>query len=156
MKFMRLFLLAFIFVLGVQVNSAQKLPGGIKSYLDRNYKGWQLSPSREECSSDVNPGFVSSDFSGDGNRDYAVKFIRGQRGYIIAFVKMKSTFKPFVLHNYTAEEANTEALSIWKKGSVFENDNKKLRLKRDAPGDYFCDSDVGGIHYYQNGKFIGY
>ena len=149
-------LVAICLLVLVQVVSAQKLPSEIRSYLDRNYKGWRLSPSRKDCGADVNAGFVSSDFSGDGKRDFAVKFIKGQKGYILAFVKMKRTFKPFVLHSYNAEEAEASSLGIWKKGTLFGYENRGLRLRHDAPSDFLCESDVGGIHYYRNGKFVGY
>lgn len=81
---------------------------------------------------------------------------KAEKVTLLAFLKWGSSFKPFVLHNSTAEEAGTSILSVRKKGSIFEYENKKLRLKHDAPSDYFCDSDVGGIHYYRNGKFVGY
>ena len=143
-------------LLATGLSFGQQLPNAIKHYLDKSYRGWKLSPSRKDCNADVNLGFVTGDFNGDANRDYAVKFSSGQKGYILAFLKLRNGFKPFVLHIYTADEARTSTLSVWKKGSIFEYNNKKLRLRHDAPSDYFCESDDGGIHYYRNGKFVGY
>lgn len=156
MKSKKWFLIAFIFVIGTQVSFTQNVPREITNYLGKHYSGWKLSPSRKECSEEVNRGFISSDFSGDGKKDYALKFTGGKKGFILAFVRNGRGFKPFVLHNYAADDANTEALSVQHKGSIFEVENKKLKLKHDAVRDYFCESDVGGIHYYQNGKFVGY
>jgi len=146
----------FAIILVAQETFAQNLPSAIKTYLNRNYAGWKLSPTRKNCDPNINPGFVAGEFDGDGNRDYAVKFSSGDKGYVLAFLQSGNTFKPFVLHNYTAEEARASSFAIWKKGSIFEYNNKKLRLKHDSPSDYFCESDVGGIHYYRNGKFVGY
>lgn len=153
-KFVLMSLLLTIFI--QQHNFAQTLPAKIKTFLNGNYKGWNLSPSEKDCNSDVNEGFISGDFNGDKKVDFAVKFTKNKKGYILAFLKTRKSFKAFVLHNYDAEEAKYSSLGVWKKGEVFEYNDKSFRLKYDAPSDYRCESDVGGIHYYQNGKFVGY
>jgi hypothetical protein len=135
---------------------AQNLPVRIKNYLNENYKGWKLSPSKQGCGDETNNGVVKGNFNADKKIDYAVKFTRGKKGYIIAFLAQKQNYKAFVLHNYSAEEANTEYLTTYKSGEIFKYNKKSIRLNFDAPSDYFCESDDGGIHLYRNGKFIGY
>jgi hypothetical protein len=135
---------------------AQIMPKQIKNYLNKNYRSWKLSPSEEGCGSETNNGIVKGNFNGDRNLDYAIKFTRGKKGFIIAFLAQKQDYKPFILHDTDAEDVKYLSLWTWKKGEVFELENKKIRLKYDAPADYRCESDVGGIHYYRNGKFIAY
>ena len=141
---------------------AQTLPTQIKSYLNKIYKGWKLSPSEVGCGADVNRGFVRGDFNGDKNLDYAIKFTRGKKGFVIAFLAQKQGYKAFILHNTDAEEVNNSSLGILKKGNEFpyggvnDVDGKSFRLRYDAPSDYQCESDVGGIHYFRNGKFTAY
>ena len=144
------------------VGFAQVLPAQIKSYLNKNYKGWKLSPSTEGCGPETNNGVVKGSFNADKKLDYAVKITRRKKGYIIAFLAQNQGYKAFVLHNTDAEEVNFSSLGTLKKGSEFpyggvnDVDGKSFRLKYDAPQDYHCESDVGGIHYYRNGKFIAY
>jgi hypothetical protein len=135
---------------------AQTLPKQIKNYLNTSYKGWKLSPSAKDCGTETNNGIVKGNFNGDGNLDYTVKFTRGKKGFIIAFLAQKQGYKPFILHNTDADDVKYSSLMTWKKGEVFEAEDIKFRLKYDAPADYRCESDVGGIHYYRNGKFIAY
>ncbi len=146
----------FLIFLMMQTSFAQTLPTKIKSYLDKNYNGWKLSPSKKGCGEKTNNGVVNGNFNGDQKLDYAIKITSGKKGYIIAFLAQKQNYKAFVLHNYTAEEANTEYLTTYRRGEIFKYNKKNIRLNFDAPSDYFCESDDGGIHLYRNGKFIGY
>lgn len=152
----RLILSSFFLVLFMaQLNFAQTLPTKIKSYLNKNYKGWILT--KDKCSGKNGKAVVKGNFNGDRKIDYAAKFVRGKKGYIIAFLARNQNYKAFVLHDsLSAEEAAGLSLDVWKKGELFESEGKNFRLKYDAPSDYFCESDVGGIHYFRNGKFVGY
>lgn len=136
------------------------LPKFIKNHLDRLYKGWKLSPTEKDCAAsaeDVNNGIVEGNFNGDKKPDYAVKFTRGKRSYIIAFLALTKGYKAFVLHNYSdADEVKYLSLGIWEKGKTYETEDRSIVLKYDAPSDFRCESDVGGIHLYQNGKFTAY
>jgi len=144
-------------LLGVTVAAVgQGLPKGVADHLNRNYPGWKLAPSAANCTMYSNGGYVSGDFDGDGRRDYAVKFTNGDKGFLIAFLKKRSHYKAFVLHDTDSSEVTNSGLGIWKKSEVFEYEDKQLRLRRDAPADFPCESDAGGIHYYQDGKFVGY
>lgn len=141
---------------------AVTLPAQIKTYLTRNYRGWKLSPTTKDCGAEfTNNGVVTGNFNGDRKPDYAVKMTRGKKGYIIAFLAQNAGFKPYVLHNTDADDVNNLTLGVMKKGETFElggdaEDGMRLRLQYDAPEDYRCESDVGGIHYFRNGKFVGY
>jgi len=132
------------------------IPAKIKKYLNLNYRGWKPAPSKKGCGPEVNEGFIHGDFDGDGKRDYAVKFTKGKKGYMLALLRRGSNYRAFVLHNASSEEVISSSLILWKKGELFEDGEVKFRLKRDAPAEYGCESDVGGVHYYRNGKFVNY
>jgi parvulin-like peptidyl-prolyl isomerase len=132
------------------------LPARVRKYLNTHYRGWKPAPSEYGCGPDVNSGFVRGDFDGDGKRDYAVKFTKGKKGYMLALLRRGNNYRAFVLHNTDSDEMIYSGLMLWKRGELFENSSLKFRLRRDAPADYHCESDVGGIHYYRNGKFVNY
>jgi parvulin-like peptidyl-prolyl isomerase len=136
--------------------ATETLPVGIRKYLNTHYRGWQLAPSEYACGPQVNPGFIRGDFDGDGKRDYAVKFTKGKKGYMLALLRRGGNYKAFVLHSTDADEMIYSGLMLWKKGETFEDGKIKFRLRRDAPAEYRCESDVGGIHYYRSGKFVNY
>ena len=140
----------------IQANFAATLPVQIKDYLNKNYKGWKLSPSERGCSMETNNGVVKGNFNADSNADYAVKFTRGKKGYIIAFLAQQQNYKAFVLHDTSASDVKNMGLSIWKKGTRYETSERNVYVRYDAPTDFECESDVGGIHVYRNGKFIAY
>ena len=156
----KLVLMGVFFIIFAHARFAVTLPVQIRTYLNRNYRGWKLSPTTKDCAApSTNNGVVAGNFNGDRSTDYAVKLTRGRKGYIIAFVAQNKDYKPFVLHDTDAEDVKTMSLGILKKGEVFgygEDYEKKLRLRYDAPQDYRCESDVGGIHYFRNGKFVAY
>jgi hypothetical protein len=147
---------AVILTLSFGFTTAQSLPRGIRQYLDRNYARWELAPSRRDCNADVNRGFVTGDFDGDKIRDYAVKFTQRRRGFMLAFLRRGYGFRPFILHRFEDGDAKNSSIGVLRKGQVFENSARRVLLRRDAPYDYRCESDVGGLHYYQNGRFVGY
>lgn len=152
----KLVLLSFsLIIFTTQTNFAQPLPTKIKNYLNKNYKGWKLQ--KDECyPSEPGKAIVAGNFNGDKKLDYAVKFVRGKKGFIIAFLAQKQNYKAFVLHDTDAEDVKYLSLDVWKKGERFELGEQNVYLKYDAPSDFRCESDVGGIHLYRNGKFVGY
>jgi hypothetical protein len=134
---------------------AQSLPPEIKKYLGRNYPNWKLS--RDKCyENELGKAIVQGNFNNDKRPDYAVKFTRGRKGYILAFLAQGQNYKAFVLHNTDAEDVNNLTLGIWEKGSRYELGERNIFVKYDAPSDFRCESDVGGIHLYRNGKFKAY
>ncbi len=145
----------FLFAFAAQTNFAQTLPTKIKSYLNKNYKGWKLQ--KDLCYPDE-PGkaVVTGNFNGDKKLDYAIKFVRGKKGFIVAFLAQKQSYKAFILHDTDAEDVKSLSLDVWKKGERFELGEQNVYLRYDAPSDFRCESDVGGIHLYRNGKFVGY
>ena len=135
----------------------ETMPKNIKSYLDRFYKGWKLSPTGTSCPMAANNGIVKGNFNADKKFDYAVKFTRGRKGYVITFLAFAKGYKAFVFRNFTADEANNSSLKIWNKGSDFPyGDNKLVSLKYDAPVYQHCETGASGMHLYQNGKFTAY
>ncbi len=146
---------SFFVVLLAQASFAQTLPVKIKGYLNKNYKGWKLQ--KDLCYPDE-PGraVVTGNFNGDRKLDYAVKFVRGKKGFILAFLAQKQNYKAFVLHNTDATEVKALSLDVWKKGDRYEMGDQNVYVKYDAISDFRCESDIGGIHLYQNGKFIAY
>ena len=146
-----LFLIAF----AAQTNFAQTLPPKIKSYLNKNYKGWKLQ--KDECfPNEPGKAVVTGNFNGDRKLDYAVKFVRGKKGFIVAFVAQKQDYKAFILHNTDADDVKSLSLDVWKKGDRYELGDQNVYVKYDAVSDFRCESDAGGIHLYRNGKFISY
>jgi hypothetical protein len=132
---------------------AQTLPGSLRSYLSRNYQGWKLAG---ECKDGNKASVISGDFDGDGKKDFAVKFIRGKTGFLMAFLHKGSKYEPYYLHIWKdAEEARLSGLILFKKGERYE-ESYPWKLKVDAPADFPCESDAGGLHVYRNGKFIAY
>lgn len=137
-----------------QVCLTQTLPRSLKAYLDRNYRGWELAGECYE-KPDENKRILVGDFDGNGKRDYAVKFVRGSKGFMMAFLSKGVGWKPFFLHIYDAEDAKFSDLLLFEKGEKYDA-SYPWKLKTDAPADFRCESDVGGIHVYRKGKFIGY
>jgi hypothetical protein len=151
-----IFLLALIILVPAVRCDAQALPGEISRYLNKNYRGWKFSHNETGCGEKVERNYIAGFFNGDRNRDHAVKFNQGGRGYILAFLGQKAGYKPFVLHDTRGEDVKYFSLKLWKKGELYRGEGKTFRLKYDALSDYRCESDVGGIHYFQNGKFVAY
>jgi hypothetical protein len=151
-KFAIIFVLIFSFANFAQ---AQTLPTKIKSYLDKNYKGWKISPTPSYCGG--GKSIVSGDFNGDKKRDYAAKIFKGKKGYVIAFMARKDNYTPFLFHNMTAEDTKNTALLIYQKGEKYYTElgeeSSAIILKNDALYDSPCESDAGGIHLFRNGKF---
>lgn len=145
----------FLFVFMTQAGFAQTLPTEIKGHLNKNYKGWKLQ--KDECYPD-SPGkaVVTGNFNGDKKPDYAVKIVRGKKGFIIAFLARKQGYQAFVLHDTSAKDVKSLSLDVWKKGGRYELGDQNIYLRHDAPSDFRCESDSGGIHLYRNGRFKSY
>jgi hypothetical protein len=151
----KLVLISFILIVfTTQTNFAQTLPTKIKNYLSKNYKGWKLT--KDKCGGSDSKAVVKGNFNADTKLDYAVKFTRGKKGFIIAFLTQKQIYKAFVLHDTDAKDVEYLSLDVWKKGERFELGEQNVYLNYDAPSDFRCESDAGGIHLYRNGKFVGY
>jgi hypothetical protein len=134
----------------------QTLPKSLRGYLNRNYGGWKLAG---ECypKGSENKRVLAGDFDGNGKKDYAVKFVRGTKGFLVAFLADRNQWKPIYLHIWKkADEAKFSDLMLFDKGDQYELGESNFKLKFDAPADFRCESDVGGIHVYRNGKFIEY
>ena len=159
MKLSRIFfLLPLLFIVASQTTSAQTLPAKVKSYLNKNYSGWKLSSVTDGCGSDYNNSTVSGDFNGDGKNDYAVKFIKGRRGYILAFVSSGSNYKSHTLESGSTKDIKNQGLGIARKGETYgeiindDFDRATRRLQNDAPAGGLCESSAY-FYIYRNGAF---
>ncbi len=149
---------AIIFVLILSLANfaqTQTLPTKIKSYLDKNYRGWKISPTPSYCGD--GKSVVSGDFNGDKKTDYAAKIFKGKKGYIIAFLTRANDYNPYLFHSLTAAETRNTALILYRKGEKYYTElgeeSSAITLKTDALYDSPCESDAGGIHLFRNGKF---
>jgi hypothetical protein len=141
---------------------AQTLPLGIKSHLDSNYPGWKFDSERRSrdsfCGPEVAHGVVSGYFNNDKNRDYAVKFVKGRNGYVIAFLARGSDYNTFVLQSTSASDLRSTVLGLGRKGEKYPigGDIPDLtygRLPNDAPYTIPCASDAVAFYVYKNGRF---
>ncbi len=108
-----------LLVVASQTTFAQTLPAKVKSYLDKNYLGWKQTSVATDCYSDFSRAIVAGDFDGDKKRDYAVKFIKGRKGYIIAFLERKTNYEAHVLESDSAAGIKNTGLSIARKGEKY-------------------------------------
>lgn len=147
--------LFFVLSFSLSVVLPQQLPKSLRTYLDRNYRGWRLAGECYEKESD-NKRILAGDFDGDRKRDYAVKFIRGEKGFFMAFLARGNRWKPYYLHIWDeADEARHSDLMMFDAGDSWEM-AKTPKFRFDTPADFRCESDVGGPHTYRGGKFIAY
>jgi hypothetical protein len=149
---------SLLFFVTSQAISAQTFPTKVKNYLDKRYSGWKLSAVTDGCGADFSKSKVSGDFNGDKKTDYAVKFLKGSKYYIVAFVSIGSNFKPIVLESGSAKEAKYQGLSISHKGEMYgeiineDFDRTNRRLQNDAPVGGTCESSAY-LYIYKNGAF---
>jgi hypothetical protein len=152
----RIFFFA-LFLLIPSLNHAQVLPAKVRGYLNSNYLGWKQTATSSFCSSDFARSVVAGDFDGDRKRDYAVKFTKGNKGYIVAFLERRSNYETHVLESDSAQGIKNTGLNISRKGEKYPvggdyPDVVYGRLPNDAPMIGPCASHAG--HYvYRNGRF---
>jgi hypothetical protein len=144
---------------GLGVVQAQTLPAKIKTALNKSYKGWKLAPASNGCSEEYRKSFLEGDFDGDRETDYVVKFTVRRKGYMVAFLKRRSSYRNYLLHSMTASGMRETALGIFAKGQEwstgdFDDPNAQtVTMENDAVFDGPCESDNTGIHVYKNGRF---
>ena len=150
---------AVIFVLMLSFANpaqAQALPAKIKNYLDKNYRGWKISPTPNHCGDAKS--ILSGDFNGDRKRDYAAKIFKGKNGYILAFVEQKNDYAPYLLYRRNAAETRNTALILYRKGEKYYpepgEESSAIVLKNDALYDSPCESDASVVHVFRKGKFV--
>jgi len=129
----------------------------LKTYLDRNYRGWKLAGECYGQGSPQNKRVLAGDFDGNNATDYAVKFVKGDKGFLMVFLASGKRWKPFYLHIWKeADRARFSDLMLFDKGDQYELGESNFRLKFDAPADFRCESDVGGVHTFRKGRFIAH
>lgn len=142
----------------VELNTQTALPLKVRSYLNQQYRGWKLTSMADGCSSEFRRAVATGDFDGDGRRDYLLKFIRGRKGYILALLERRNGYEAHVLESMSAAAIKSTGISVFRKGERMpmgdaEDPSSNRRLTNDAPFDGPCESDAGGVHVYQNGRF---
>ena len=125
----------------------EKLTTRVQSYLDKNYSGWKLEKltSNSDCFNEFKRAVIKGDFDGDGKYDCVVRIIRGNEGYIIAFLERGTSYEVHVL--ISGVGIQNLGLSMGEKG---KHDN--VVLQNDAPLIGECGSEAG-YYIYKNGKF---
>lgn len=149
-----LFLLFFLLLVETsQITSAQTLPAKVRSYLTDNYSGWKQTAVANNCDAGYKKSIIVGDFDSNGKRDYAVKFIHGRKGYILAFLTKGADYKPYLLANGTANEIKNMGMSMDRKGERIETeDGDVFYLKNDSPLIGECESEAGHFRF-RNGDF---
>jgi hypothetical protein len=129
------------------------LPIKMQTYLTKTYPGWRQMATATYCIPKFQQSVVTGDFDGDGSRDFAVKFIQGNKGYIIAFLASRADYRPYVLMNTTAQDIKRIGLSVGRKGQRDQSEEGPMSiLPNDAPLIGTCESDAC-YFIYRNGSF---
>ena len=111
---------------------------------------------------EVKRSVVSGFFDAGRGRDYAVKFVAGRSGYVIAFIAQGADYKAHVLRSASAVEIKSLNLNIARRGEKYypnftpgiDDENASyVHLKNDAVITVPCASDAVAYHIYQNGRF---
>lgn len=148
---MKIFLLLLVNLVALSSLNAQSLPAKVKTYLDKTYSGWKLTSTAQDCGSDFENSTVSGDFNGDRITDYAVKFNRGRKGYILAFVSNGSVFQPHILESGSVMDFKRQGLAIARKGETYPEiinedfDRVNKKLQNDALVGGTCEAST---YYY--------
>jgi len=147
----------------------EQLPSIVRTELDKRFSGWRFPKVdegihrylRENISADTRPEFISGDFDGNGQLDYAVIIEHGvalgedgnpvgHNTYVVAFLKSGDKLKFYMM------DGGGEYIALIKKGEKgYEyGTGKNFIYKNDAIfSGYF---EKGGSSYiYEKGKFRG-
>lgn len=171
MKTLQLLLVLFI-TASVQVygqEAASKLPGDVEAFLSQRFSGWklaQINPDihkflKESVSAEARPDFISGDFDGNGQTDYAVYITHGQTSKrklsVVALLKNGGKFRPYVLESEDAASENEiygSYLSRDKKGAKGYNHDTKRAFTYVHDAIFVGFWEKGGTSYvYRNGRF---
>lgn len=147
----------------------EQLPPIVRAELDKRFSGWQFpkvdegihSYFRENVSADTRPEFISGDFDGNGQSDYAVMIEHGvalgedgnpvgHNTYVVAFLKNGNKLKFYMVDD------GDEYIALVKKGEKgydYETD-KNFIYKNDAIFSGYFEK-AGVSHIYEKGKFRG-
>ena len=157
----------------------EQLPSIVRAELDKRFSGWRFPKVdesihrylREINSADIHPEFISGDFDGNGQLDYAVRIEHGvalgedgdpvgHNTYVVAFLKNRDKLKFYMLEHGMANDGMVdyegEIITLIKKGEKgYEyGTGKNFIYKNDTIfSGYF---EKGGSSYiYEKGKFRG-
>jgi len=153
----------------------EQLPSIVRAELDKRFPGWRFPKVdegihrylRENISADTRPEFISGDFDGNGQLDYAVIIehgvalgedgnLVGHNIYVVAFLKNGDKLKFYMVDDGGMVVDGGVFIALIKKGEKgydYETD-KNFIYKNDAIfSGYF---EKGGSSYiYEKGKFRG-
>lgn len=122
------------------------LPPKVRSYLNKNYSGGKLNATATGCLADYKRTVITGDFDGDKRLDYAVKIIRGHKGYFIAFLRRETEYEAHILLSLSSIEMRNMGMTIAKKGEKYLigdiEDNRFSHFPYDAPVIGVCESEA--------------
>lgn len=140
------------------------IPKPIRADLDHRYPHWQLYDldamqpgERKYCKAE--PGwssFVTGDFNGDGQPDYAVLIASGKRGYALAYMKRGTEYRAFNL--FPAKPGDTGSagyLMLAAKGAVHGSvtTGRSQAALQDGVSLIFCESSLA-TYFFKHGRFV--
>jgi len=148
------FSVALIFVMSASVTTviAQALPAKVRTYLTDNYRGWKQTAVANGCYASFRKSVIVGDFDSNGKSDYAVKFIHGRRGHILAFLSRGTDYKPYRLESMSASELKNTGLNIARRGERIEGEDVSFTLTDDTPVIGTCASHPG-FYRFRSGDF---
>jgi len=153
----------------------EQLPSIVRTELDKRFSGWRFPKVdegihrylRENISADIRPEFISGDFDGNGQLDYAVIIEHGvalgedgnpvgHNIYVVAFLKNGDKLKFYMVDDGGMVVDGGVFIALIKKGEKGYDygTDKNFIYKNDAIfSGYF---EKGGSSYiYEKGKFRG-
>lgn len=147
----------------------EQLPSILRVELDKRFSGWRFPKVddavhkhlRENISADARPEFVSGDFDGNGQLDYAALIEHGAKLnenanpvepniYTVVFLKDGDKLKFYML------DEGGEYIALIKKGEKgysYETDSR-FTYKNDALFNGYWEKG-GSSYIYEKGKFRG-
>lgn len=121
--------------------------------LTDNYSGWKQTAVASGCYATFKKSVIVGDFDRNGKKDYAVKFIQGRKGFILAFLSKGTDYKPYLLVSGTATEIKNQGMNMGRKGERIESeDGDAYTLKEDSPLIGECESEAG-YYSFSGGDF---
>ena len=139
---------------------ASPLPAPIKTLLDQEYPGWKFASSSKEVRLELEhhhanhpPSFLTADFDGNGQPDYAVQIVHGEVGKeeqnVIAFKIHDGVYEETVLESF----APNSSVYLWSTKQAFTAgvSGNGLYMKDHL---VIMGGELGETSYeYEDGKF---
>lgn len=152
-------ILTLIFIFCTKTAIAERLPSDVVDLLDRDFSGWKLYSLADHCRLEESKSLVKGDFNGDEISDYAIKFLQGDVGHIVAIISNPTGLKSIVLESGSRDQITNQGLGMVPGGSQiyvnfnFSEGNTKLLLINDTPTGGQCES-TSYLYLIQEESFI--